>query len=297
MNRVVLLPYKMTSLSSKAIARHFGIKRIFPDRKFRPRHGDVIINWGYTSVPPVLINQHINFRIINHPDAVGISSNKLDTFVELSNAGVPVPDFFFNIEDAEEYMVETGNTIYCRTLLTSSKGNGIVLANTPDELVECKLYTAYFKNNKEFRVHVFNGNIIDFVQKKKMSKERMEEMNVNPDNTSKYIRNLMRGWSFCRKDVVLPEVVKNTSIEAVLALNLDFGAVDIAYNEEDDNCVVLEVNTAPGMRRGTTTHFNYVNAISKMLYNKEILPEEYCALYKCNILVDADENVNDNDEE
>ena len=95
----------------------------------------------------------------------------------------------------------------------------------------------------------------------------------------------------------MPEVVKNTSIEAVLALNLDFGAVDIAYNEKDDNCVVLEVNTAPGMRRQTTTHFNYVNAISRMLYNIEISSEEYCVLYKCNILVDTDENVNDNDEE
>lgn len=264
MNRVVLLPYKMTSLSSKAIARHFGIKRIFPDRKFRPRHGDTIINWGYTSVPPVLI-KNINFRIINHPDAVSISSNKLYTFLELSNAGVPVPDFFLSIEDAEEYMVKTGNMIYCRTLLTSSKGNGIVLANTPDELVECKLYTAYFKNNKEFRVHVFNGNVIDFAQKKKMSKERMEEMNINPDDISKHIRNLNKGWSFCRKDVILPEVVKNTSIEAVLALNLDFGAVDIAYNSETNECKVLEINTAPGQKRPSSTHYSYIKAISEFI--------------------------------
>ena len=49
---------------------------------------------------------------------------------------------------------------------------------------------------------------------------------------------------------------------AIKALGLDFGAVDIIYNEAEDQHYVLEVNTAPGLE-GTTLQ-KYTEAILEM---------------------------------
>jgi len=65
---------------------------------------------------------------------------------------------------------------------------------------------------------------------------------------------------FCR-DGIAPCTVRNSiSIAAVDALCLDFGAVDIIYNEHEDKYYVLEVNSAPGLE-GTTLE-KYVEALT-----------------------------------
>jgi hypothetical protein len=49
-------------------------------------------------------------------------------------------------------------------------------------------------------------------------------------------------------------------------LELDFGAVDLIWNENQNVVYVLEVNTAPGME-GTTLE-NYCDAFSNALYRR-----------------------------
>jgi len=49
-------------------------------------------------------------------------------------------------------------------------------------------------------------------------------------------------------------------LASVMALGLDFGAVDIVYNENDNKAYVLEINTAPGLS-GTTLE-KYVEVFS-----------------------------------
>jgi len=51
------------------------------------------------------------------------------------------------------------------------------------------------------------------------------------------------------------------ALAAVSALGLDFGAVDIIYNEHENQYYVLEVNTAPGLE-GTTVE-KYAEAFAK----------------------------------
>ncbi|GAG47489.1 unnamed protein product, partial [marine sediment metagenome] len=65
------------------------------------------------------------------------------------------------------------------------------------------------------------------------------------------IRNTDNGWVYCRGGVDAPEAVITAAVRAVDCLGLDFGAVDIGYNEHYDRCAVFEVNTAPGLE-GTT---------------------------------------------
>ena len=38
---------------------------------------------------------------------------------------------------------------------------------------------------------------------------------------------------------------------AIDAIGLDFGAVDVGYDEKTNTCVVYEINTAPGIEGST----------------------------------------------
>ena len=49
----------------------------------------------------------------------------------------------------------------------------------------------------------------------------------------------------------LPEDCEKQAVAAVVALGLDFGAVDVVYNVKEQKAYVLEVNSAPGLS-GTT---------------------------------------------
>lgn len=280
MTRLRVLPYAMNSLSSRAISKHFNTKRVYPNRNYRPKDGDVVLNWGFRGVAPVLESGSSNFTLLNKPIAVDRASDKIATLRLLKQNNVAHVKFFLNKDDAIK-ACEEGNIIYCRTITRGREGKGIVLARKPEEIVDARLYTEYFKNDTEYRVHVFNGEVIDFVQKKSMSSARMARKNINKGPDSDYIRNMKKGWSFCRQDVEIKDHIKQTAIDAVKALELDFGAVDIAYNSESDQCVVLEINTAPGNKRGTTTHLRYVKAISKYL-GIPFSVEEYNQRYNCN---------------
>jgi glutathione synthase/RimK-type ligase-like ATP-grasp enzyme len=264
MTRLRILPYAMNSLSSRAISKHFNTKRVYPNRNYRPKDGDVVLNWGFRGVAPVLENSSSNFTLLNKPIAVDRASDKIATLRLLKQNNVAHVKFFLNKDDAIK-ACEEGNIIYCRTITRGREGKGIVLARKPEEIVDARLYTEYFKNDKEYRIHVFNGKVIDEVQKKSMSSERMAQKGITKTEDSDYIRNLKKAWSFCRQGVVAEDIVKETAIKATEALGLDFAAVDISYNSETDQCAVLELNTAPGQKRPSSTHYSYTKAISEFM--------------------------------
>jgi len=110
------------------------------------------------------------------------------------------------------------------------------------------LYTQYVKKKKEFRVHVVGGEAIDVQQKKKKTGSEVTTLIWNHDHD----------YVFCHNDVEEPEELRKLGVAAVAAVGLDFGAVDIIYNQYQDKCYVLEVNTAPGLCE--TTCGKYVKA-------------------------------------
>jgi len=286
MKHLKILPYKMNSLSSRAISKHFKCKRVYPNKNYKPKDGDVIVNWGFCGVAPVLESSSDNFTILNKPIACDRASDKIATLKLLKQNNVPHVNFVLN-KGAAKAIVAAGEVVYCRTLTRGKEGNGIVLAKSHDDVVEAKLYTRYFKNDTEFRVHVFNGEVIDVVQKKSMSSERIAKfaekgVSIVKDDNSKYIRNMKKAWSFCRQDIIVKDHVLETAVNATKALELDFAAVDIAYDSETDKCAVLELNTAPGQKLKTTTNFRYARAISKFL-DKELSLEEYNKRYNCDL--------------
>lgn len=190
-----------------------------------------IINWGTTN--PDLRGRG---KVLNLPSAVADSVNKLVAFTKLKEEGVNVPVFATHIDQ----LTRTDSIVLARTVLRGSGGDGIVVLREDDEPVDAPLYVQYVPKKAEYRVHVAAGKVIFVQQKRKRS-------GVEQDKNQKLIRNYDNGWVFCPvtfDDIDEAHAVE--SINAVAALGLDFGAVDIITGK-DEKVYVLEVNTAPGL--------------------------------------------------
>jgi len=280
--RLKILPYKMGSKSSRSLSSYFNVLRVFPNGNYVPRNGDVILNWGYCGNASILSNNGRQFKILNHPTAVNNASNKVIALSLLKDAAIPCVEFVTTKREAESF-INDGKMVYCRTIIRGKEGDGIVLATTIEELVDnCKLFTKRFDNHEEYRIHVFNNQVIDRVRKRKMSEEKMNELNISTENFCKYIKNFKKGWSFTRSELVVPDGIDQLAINAITALGLDFGGCDIARNKETGAMVVLEVNSACGMDEGTTTHARYCKAISNLLDVRFDIVQ-YNARYGCNL--------------
>jgi hypothetical protein len=272
-----LLPYKLTSGSAtrlqdalnNALRLKRPVRRLYTDERSTlvAKAGHTIINWGSSSAPAGLAAA----TFINYPDQVKIAGNKLLTFKAFSDlernseewvndGGNPLdlvsyPEFTTDYETACEW-VTSGTVVVCRTKLNGHSGAGIVLAAREEDVVrDCPLYVKYIKKAKEFRVHVAFGDVID-VQAKRQRTEFEGETNFA-------IRNHQNGWVYCREGIEEPDDLREQAQRALLTLGLDFGAVDIIYNQHYNKCYVLEVNTAPGLE-GTSVEI-YTNAFVNKL--------------------------------
>lgn len=210
---------------------------------YRYRETDIIFNYGCSSYRNFIPTD----PIFNNPSAVAIATNKLETFRQLPD---PVCVEWTTAPSLAVQFVKNGTKVYCRTLLQSSQGNGIVVASSEAELVSAPLYTIAYPCLREVRVHVFAGEVIHWAIKKRMNSERLEAEELSGSNE---IRNLGNGWVFCREGENLWEMEENRAIGAVEALGLDYGAVDLVSSINDSK--VLEVNTAPGMEGSTLTAY------------------------------------------
>jgi glutathione synthase/RimK-type ligase-like ATP-grasp enzyme len=210
--------------------------------------GHRVINWGNSSHP----NWDAS-NCLNAPSAVAKAAHKLKTFLEFRNHNVPSPEFTTNTEEANQW-IEQGHRVYCRKTLTGKGGDGIIVARSREELVVAPMYTKGVNAVAEYRVHVFNGEVIDTVKKARR----------NGESPNEDIRNHTQGWIFMRGGVEVSLEVRNAATEAVRSLGLDFGAVDVC-KDANGTPYVLEVNTAPGIE-GTTLS-KYEEAITQWIAN------------------------------
>ena len=245
-----LLPYKMGSKGCKNFAEALGIKRL--KRKGGKFNGvATVINWGCANIPDNLNR----CRILNKPEAVNTAGNKLLAFKKLStNDAINIPEW---TEDKDEALawINDGNVAVCRTVLRGHSGEGIFIAETNEAVVDSPLYVKYIKKTHEYRIHVLNGGVFD-VQRK------MRNRDIADEDVNWKVRNHDNGFIFGREGVVVAEEGKEQAILAVQTLGLDFGAVDLIFNEKENTYYVIEVNTAPGLT-GTTLD-NYVEAFKNV---------------------------------
>lgn len=250
MAQIFIHPYKAGSESAKALANAIGAKRLrVKDSKFKAKAGRIVINWGCSKLPPEVMK----CRVINPPEAVATAANKLAAFEAMLDKA-RIPEFTDDLNEAKGW-IAAGYTTVCRTILNGNSGAGIVLAEKEEELVKAPLYVKYVPKKQEYRIHVRNGEVVD-VQRKARRKDTPD------DQVNWKIRNHDNGFIFARTDVDCPEDVTTQAVEAVKAVGLDFGAVDVIFNDKEKRAYVLEINTAPGLS-GTTLE-GYAEAFLKL---------------------------------
>ena len=238
--RIIITPYKMFSNGAKQLQeklKTLSDRRVLRIRKtstkFKPRQSDVNIFWGkcddaWWSNP-------------EQETAKNIARNKLKTFKAFKEHGISHPEWTTDWETAFSWW-ENNELIVGRTILTGHSGEGIILFKLEDEQFDdglsCKLYVKYIKKEHEYRVHVFNGKVIDIQQKKRK---------VGFENRNNQIRNHKNGWVYCRENITKPEGMEELAVQACSCIGLTYCAVDIIYNKKQNKCYVLEINTAPGL--------------------------------------------------
>lgn len=252
MKSIRILPYSFRVSAAKEIVEAlrkegYDALRIYPDRGYIPKENHLIINWGCSHPPkwaPVT-------KLVNDFISVKKAVNKTLSFYAFALTGVSCPKWTIEENEALSWL-EQGKCVLARTLTKGKSGEGIVIMESKEDFVPAALYTIYKPKKKEFRVHVFNGKVIDVQEKRKKK----------GSGVGGKVRSHGNGWVFCRKDITIPQEAIEESIKAVAALGLHFGGVDVIFNEKENKCYVLEVNSAPGIT-GTTV-MKYVEAIKEM---------------------------------
>lgn len=256
MSRIALFPYKIGSQSCKDLQAalknktHAKILRVRSDGHYRPSPNDTVINWGNSKHPDWANSKGKSF--INFPASVKISVNKKTCLETLFKAGVSVVPFTSIQSEAQKWP-----TIVERHKLESYGGDGIKIVPGAN-LGHAPLYTKLLAPASEYRVHVFNGEVIDYTKKYKRVDGEIVARNDEEDD---YVKNLENGWEYIRS-VAQRDSVKELAIAAIKACQLDFGAVDIIRHKKVN--YVLEIGTAAGLSpMGIEAYANAIIKIAK----------------------------------
>jgi len=232
-----LVPYKIGSKSAKLLAATLGILRLRNPTRRRLKKIDEVINWGgYLTNGGVC--PEVNNRL-----AINVARNKFQTFLYLDGKVNIVP---YTIEKRQAQLwLDDKSMVFGRSLYGYG-GKDIERITTTEQLEASRapLFTRYIKKKKEFRVHCVKGETL--------IQEKRKRRGVEHDHQ---VRNLTGGWVFCTEVIGdLPELRK-LALETIDCLGLDFGAVDIIWNEKENKYYVLEVNTAPGLCQTTASFY------------------------------------------
>lgn len=262
--RFRVLPYKQGSKSAKALADALGGKVLkLEGSKYQYKNGDVLINWGHPldTIPQPFIQRlagldHIlnGYEIDGHSEVNKIksASNKLNFFNKLKEVKPEIiPKFWTKKED----IPDAAFPIVCRTVLAGHSGAGIVIADNRNALVDAPLYVQYKKKKDEYRVHVGRKQSGDGAGESVVIAVQRKARRNGAETVNWQVRNLAGGFVFVRGGVSPPASVTSSAVEALAASGLDFGAVDVIYNEHEGKAYVLEINTAPGLEGQTIADY------------------------------------------
>lgn len=236
------------SNGAKALAQQPGFKRCIKGNGFKA--GDVLVNWGSSQYIETVKECG---KVLNWPHRVKIATNKLSFFGYLfgpesnnpyNDVFVKTPDWTDKIEEAKKWQHE-GHVIVARQKLTGHSGDGIIIVEKGEPIPDAPLYTKYIFKDKEFRVHVVGGKVID-TQRKIRDPDR--------EVVTWKVRSHQNGFIYARNGIVASEQRDSLAIAACQAIGLDFGAVDI-IQDKAGVFYVLEINTAPGLEGQTVERY------------------------------------------
>ena len=272
MTKTLVLPYKPASESAKTLADLLGVLRMrVTESSIRDDSDTTIVNWGNSTTD---LSHLPSVRVINPTRNVRLASHKGEFFERIAEWNrtndyetVRIPDWTTRKSEANDWYRD-GHDVVCRAVLQGHSGEGLSIANYDEEvgpseaIPASKLYTKYVKKRDEYRVHVM-GNVPFFVQRKAVPHGSRD--------TNYQIRNVANGFVFVIQDVNPNKQVLDQAVLAVKALGLDFGAVDVIWNERRQEATVLEVNTACALQSETNQE-RYKDALVKFMNGERIIP-------------------------
>lgn len=237
-----LFAHNPNSEGAAELAAALGIRRIrHENSRYVGNPNKTVINWGSSRELPENIARS---RIINPANRIAAVSNKLRFFELMDGTDVRIPEWTIDRAVAQNWW-ENGSKVVARAVLNGHSGEGIYVLSRENELspldyARFPLYTMYVPKRMEYRVHFAFGNIID-VQRK------VRDPNREP--TTWDVRSHQNGFIFVRNGVedTMPVDVLEQARLTIESCNLDFGAIDIIFNESRNRAYVLEINTAPGL--------------------------------------------------
>lgn len=180
----------------------------------------------------------------------GDQRDKLTQYRWFKKNKLNFPLFTESKEEAEKWMKDWNLQMVCRTLLQGQEGHGIVIADTPEELVDAKAYVEYTPKDREYRVNLFKGAIVNVREKLK------KKGYVAPEDADPRIRNVVGGYVYCIPKRDIPQCVLDTATKAFRITDSDIIGVDVAYNSRTNRDFILEVNSAPSLEGVTVTDFS-----------------------------------------
>lgn len=183
---------------------------------------------------------HLLGKSLNHWDAVRLASDKQASLQAMEAAQVSSP---FLWPDFPAVIP----CVYRKSMHHAGNDNPYVVKSMRDfDAARAETYdyaVTWIQKAREFRVHVFCGDVIR-VQKK---------CKKNGVEADQFIRSESRGWVLCDwepdggDDCCMHFDMSYLAKKAVAALGLNFGAVDICEERETGKLFALEVNSAPGL--------------------------------------------------
>jgi len=190
---------------------------------------DYLIRWGSRTS----VGYRPRETVVNSMESLRQNTDKLQTLRRLDNAGVPVPEYTTNRDEISDTF---GYPALGRAEQhTRGQDINLILQWRDAYLTDGNDYfVEYVPTDLEYRMHVIDGEVVKIHEKRLRSDE---------DNHP-FLRNHETGWIFVDPREQPPD--SQLAIDAVGALGLDFGAVDMIMGE-DGNPYVLEVNSAPSL--------------------------------------------------
>jgi len=228
-----LVYHKKSKPTGERIGQALQIAHGFDPREDTER--DILIRWGSQSVGQIdntyetVINP--SFGIRNASDKLGSLQMMADWSDEQEEESILTPDWD---EDPEALVERAGYPILGRKR-HHARGTDIQLCLQRRDFNKRRdYYVEYIPTVREYRIHVIGEEVIR-VQGKFLD---------IPNQKLAWVRNYTTGYRFRAPKKRLRPVRLKMAVNAVKAVGLDFGAVDLLVADNNET-YILEVNTAP----------------------------------------------------
>lgn len=246
--KLAILYSGRSSKTGKELKNKFreSFNKVIKKRTNKKFKADVVLRWGSTEQFP-----NLESKIeLNTLEAVNNASNKLVMMQKLVQANIPTAQVAFDLSDTE--LLDS---------LRNEEGYFYVRGSNDqvryDNTVRCgdKYVTKPIVNKRrEYRVHVFNGEVIAIYEKIPQD----ENVKLFKSHNCKFSSVDMTRMRLKPQDL-------QVCIDAVNAMGLLFAGIDL-MRDNDQNVFVSEVNSAPALNsvnieRYTNLFMDYIESM------------------------------------